>query len=78
MASVAFSVSWRMKFGFANCENPVMALAAVTEHLLVVNIGGDIPCERGVTGFATVAGSDVVLRLGRDRTEIVVVAIGAA
>jgi len=75
VAIVALGIRRRMKLGFADRLGAVMALTAVSKHLQVIDIGGDIPGQRGMTGFAQVAGGDVILRLGRDRAEVVVMTV---
>jgi len=52
-----------MKIGFTDGHNVVMALAAVAKHFLVVDKRDYVKTERGMTGLARTAGSDVIRRL---------------
>ena len=48
-----------MKFGFTNGRNTIVALAATSEHFLVIDNGDNVESLRGMTGLARVTGADV-------------------
>ena len=52
-----------MKIRFTDGHNVVMALAAVAKHFLVVDKSNHVKTQRGMTGLAPTAGSDVIRRL---------------
>jgi hypothetical protein len=60
VAVVALGVGRQMRCGFTDRQNPVMALAATAEYFLVINIRNYVETQRGMTGLAHAAGSDVI------------------
>lgn len=60
VAVITLGVGRRMKFGFTDGQNAVMALAAITKHFLVIDIWNDVKTQRGMAGFAHAAGGDVI------------------
>jgi hypothetical protein len=66
VAVVALGIGRLMKGGFTDCQNAVMALAAITKHFLVIDIRNYVKTQRGMAGFAHTAGGDVIRRFPRD------------
>ena len=66
VAVVAFGAGRLMKLGFTDRQNPVMALAAIAEHFLVIDIRNYVKTQRGMAGFAHAAGGEVIRRFPRD------------
>ena len=54
MALIAFPCRQEVVIGFAGCGGAVMACAAATGDLVVINPGGGRPHTGVVTGFAAV------------------------
>ena len=62
VAVIAFGAGRLMKLGFPDCQNAVMALAAIAKHFLVIDIGNYVKTQRGMAGFAHTTGGDVIRR----------------
>ena len=60
VAVVAFGAGRLMKLGFTDRQNPVMALAAIAEHFLMIDIRNYVETQRGMTGLAHATGGDVI------------------
>lgn len=60
VAVVALGAGRQMKFGFTDCQNTVMAFAAITKHFLVVDKRNDVKTQGSMAGLAHTTGSDVV------------------
>ncbi len=79
MAFIAFDRRLYMKFGFTDGHYAVMAFAAIAEYFQMVDKrdDGKSQARRCMTGFADIAGSEVIQRFTRNRTELVVMTICA-
>ena len=66
VAVVALGVGRQMRRGFTDRQNPVMALAAIAKHFLVIDIRNYVKTQRGMAGFAHAAGGEVIRRFPRD------------
>ena len=78
VAAIAFDDRRHMKIGFTEGQHTVMAFAAISKYFQVVNEGHAGESQRGMTAFAHIAGSDMVLRFAPNRNKIVAMAIHAA
>ena len=65
VAVVALGAGRQMKIRFTDGHNVVMALAAIAKDFLVVDKRDYVKTQRGMTGLAHTAGSDVIRRLPR-------------
>jgi len=79
VAVIAFGVGRLMEFGFTDGQHAVMAFAAIAKHFLMVDKRNHVKSQRGMTGLAHTAGTDVILRfpgyLARPRCSIELVAM---
>ena len=64
VAVVAFGLGFDVKVGFSDGQYAIVAFAAVTENLLVVNKSGLGESQRGMAGLAHIAGGVVIRDLG--------------
>jgi hypothetical protein len=62
VAVIAFEGCRHVKTGFTDCQNTVMAFAAVAKRFLMVDKRDYVKTKRGMTGLAHTTGSDVILR----------------
>jgi len=62
VAVIAFEDRWHMEFGFTDRQNTVVAFAAVAKRFLMVDKRNHVKTQRGMTGLAHTAGSDVIRR----------------
>jgi hypothetical protein len=60
VAGIAFSLCWRMRYRFTDDQYIIMAFAAISKNFLVINKGGNGKAQRGMTGLAHIAGSEVI------------------
>lgn len=67
-----------MKIGLADRQNAVMASAAVTEHLRVIDLRRNGPAQGGMAGLTHVSGRHVSRGFTRNGDKVVVVAVLAA
>lgn len=72
VAGIAFAIRRHMKFGFTECHDTVMALAATSKHFLVIDKGVNRKSQRCMTGFAVIGGSDMKARFWRYSSDFVV------
>lgn len=57
---VAFGRGFQMQVGFADGYDPVMALAAITEHFLMIDNGENGKSKSGMTGLTHITGGKMV------------------
>ena len=60
MAVIAFGLRFDVKVRFADGQHAVVAFAAIPEHLLMIDEGSFGESQRGMAGFAHIAGRVVV------------------
>jgi hypothetical protein len=62
VAIIALGGCLYMEFGFTDGLHAVMASAAATKHFLMIDKRNDVKTQRGMTGLAHTAGTDVIQR----------------
>ena len=78
VAVIAFSGRGHMKFGFADGNYAVVAVAAIAKHFPMIDEGDNVKSQWRMTGRTGIAGGDMIQRFPRDTGKVVVVTILAA